>query len=249
MRVFRTSVEQRFIRKDHVIKYIFASKKEYAEKRLRKLKHFGYLKAVKVLSGHPECFLLDRKGVRALRAIYPVNLRGQDYPKTQRHIELSNYEHDFKVTEVRLIFENQGLCRDWKSEKWLKCGRKGDRKVPDGLFTRNGIGVAIELELHTKKAKTYHQVFSAYEQNPRIKYIFYVCDNLKRGQHILGLARRFQTREGRASKQYCLVLYQDLVDFREKAWFRGRWTERNSNFTTCWSADNALRLLRGPTPR
>lgn len=226
VRLFRTIIEQKFVKRSHVDKYIFDGSKSYAAYRIQKLKRFGFLKALRVLASEPECLLLDKAGVKAFRnAKAPAHLAGYEYPNPQTWIETAGFEHDWKTTEARLIFENLDFCKDWKSEKLLKAGRKGDRKVPDGIFTRWGIGIAVEVELTPKKARTYRQIFGFYDQRSEIKYVLYVCDNKKILDFVSGLVRRHYQRHELAKKEYCFMLFKDLVDFRENApiWtpFRG----------------------------
>ena len=229
VRIFRTIVEQKFVRRDHVIQYIFHGSQSYAEIRIRKLKKFDHLTAVGVLVGDPECYLLGKESVKVFSKVKPPGHPADyQYPKPQSSIELASYEHDYKVTVVRLIFENLGLCADWKSEKLLKAGRKGDRKVPDGIFSRRGIGMAVELELTAKKARTYRQIFGFYEQHPQIKYVFYVCGSLGLLKEIMELVKRYygEKDEKSPAREYCFMLYRDLVDFGENVWiwtpFRGK---------------------------
>ena len=217
-RLFRTIIEQKFVRKNHAEKYIFHGSKSYAVTRIQKLKRYGFLKGVAMLANEPECLLLDKASVKAFRkAKPPAHLAGYTYPKPQNKIETVGYEHDWKTTEVRLIFENLNFCSDWKSEKLLKAGLKGDRKVPDGIFTRWGIGIAVEVELTLKKAKSYRQILGIYDRYSEIKYVLYVCETKKMIDFISDLVRRNYRRPEQAKKEYCFMLFQDLVDFRENA--------------------------------
>lgn len=36
----------------------------------------------------------------------------------------------------------------WHSEKLLRMGTAGERKVPDGFFTHNGKGIAVEVGIY-----------------------------------------------------------------------------------------------------
>jgi len=214
--LFKTIWEQKFLTRNHVLTHIFGDCPSYGEIRVRKLKKFGYLRAIKTLAGESESYLLGEAGVAELRRDCPAGLRGWGCPSAQTFVEIACYEHDKRVTDVRFLFEKLGLCKDWKSEKLLKAGVKGERKVPDGIFTRNGKGIAVEIELHTKKASTYRKIFQIYESNPKIHYIFYVCGDLSVMRRIMDLS------PDSGHKIFCFALYSDLMTHREMASFRTR---------------------------
>jgi len=210
--LFRAIREQKFLTRMHVIEHVFGNSKSYAEIRIRKLKRFGYLKALKVLANEPECYLLGEGGVEALEEADQAEEEGSgNYPAPQDSIEIASYDHDKKVTNVRFLFQGLGFCKDWKSEKMLRVGTKGERKVPDGLFSRNGKGIAIEVELNDKKPETYRKIFRLYDQNSRTHYVFYICSSLSLLRKIMPLTR------GIISKHVCFILYDELMEFREKA--------------------------------
>jgi len=221
IKFFRSIIEQKFLRRPEVIEYIFEGKKDYAETRIQKLKRFGYVKAVRILVNEPESYLLDKAGVEALRREgYAVGLNwpvisDHNLPSPQKEIELASYHHDVKVTQVRFLFERLGFCQEWRSEKVLKKGRKGERKVPDGFFTRNGKGIAVEVELNGKEVKTYRRIFYAYGQETKIDFVFYVCGDISLMRRIMKLAR-----EAFVQKKYCFILFDDLMHFKQEAIFR-----------------------------
>ena len=211
-RLLRTIGDEGFVRRDHVIKYIFDGNESYAKIRIRKLKKFGYLKAVPVKAGDPECYLLGPEGVEVVRHFYPIGIRGWGCPSVQSSIDLGGYEHRCKVTQVRLLFENMKFCRNWQSERRLRAGTKGGHKVPDGFFIPNQKGIAVEVELRPKKASTYQKIFEFYENDPKTGYVFYICGTLP----LLTFIRRL-VKKAPVSKGYCLMLYDDLVRSRENA--------------------------------
>ena len=211
-RLLRTIGDEGFVRRDHVIKDIFGDNESYAKIRIRKLKKFGYLKAVPVKVGDPECYLLGPEGVEAVRQFYPIGIRGWGCPSVQSSIDLGGYEHRCKVTQVRLLFENMKFCRNWQSERRLRAGTKGGHKVPDGFFIPNQKGIAVEVELRPKKAATYQKIFSFYEKDERVDYVFYVCGTLP----LLTFIRRI-VKKSPVFKGYCFMLYNDLVQSGENA--------------------------------
>ena len=128
-------------------------------------------------------------------------------------IDPGSYEHSWKVTQVRLIFENLGFCENWKSERMLRAGKKGGNKVPDGFFIPNQKGITVEVELNKpKKASRYREIFEIYERDSKIDYVFYVCGSLP----LLTYIRRL-TKKVYVSKTYCFMLFDDLVKSQEKA--------------------------------
>lgn len=218
IRIFKGILEQKFLRRTEVIQYIFDNQL-YAETRIRKLKKFGYLKSVRTLATEPESYLLDKPGVEALEdAGYSISLKDplipdRNLPLPQEQIEIAFYLHDTKVTQVRFLFEQLGFCTDWKSEKMLKMGAQGERKVPDGFFTRNGKGIAVEVELNPKKPETYQKIIRLYEKNPGIHYIFYVCGDLALMRKVMKLSK------GADEKGFCFILCGYLMEQRGEAYF------------------------------
>jgi hypothetical protein len=211
-RLLRVIGDEGFIRRDLVIKYIFDGNESYAKIRIRKLKKFGFLNAVPVKAGDPECYLLGPEGVEVVRRFFPIGLRGWGCPSIQDAIDLGRYEHSCKVTEVRLLFENMQFCKNWKSERRLRAGTKGGHKVPDGFFVPNQKGVAVEVELRPKKASTYQKIFTFYEGDVQVGYVFYVCGTLPLLTFIRGI-----TDKSAIFKKYCFLLYSELVESRENA--------------------------------
>jgi len=220
--LFKTILEQKFLTRVHVMEHVFEGKKSYAEIRIRKLKMFGYLKAVRDFVKEPESYLLTELAVEALRERgYVIRTLGfgvkpgVTLPEPQTEIERACYEHDVKVTNIRFLFESLGFCEDWQSEKVLKLGQQGEHKVPDGYFTVNGKGIAVEFERRSKNLSTYRKIFSVYTRDKKIDYIFYICGDLSIRKKLMGLIQR----EG-CSKTICLALYDNLMGQKEDAAFK-----------------------------
>jgi len=211
-RLIKTVGDEGFVRRDFVIKYIFEGKESYAKIRIRKLKKFGYLKAISIKVGDPESYLLGPEGVGIVRKFYPIGVRGWGCPSVQDSIDLGSYEHSCKVTQARLLLENMKFCRNWESERMLRAGTKGGHKVPDGFFIPNQKGIAVEVELRPKKTSTYEKIFAVYENDPKTHYILYICGSLPLLTRIKRLIKKAYV-----SKGYCFLLYNDLVRSRENA--------------------------------
>ncbi len=221
IRLFKTILEQKSLRRTEVIEHIFDGKDFYAELRLRKLKRFGYLNAVRLWFREPESYLLGEAGVETLRENgscignlgFPI-VAGRTFPSPQTKIEPAAYEHDVKVTQVRFLFERLRFCRDWHSEKLLRMGTVGERKVPDGFFTNNGRGIAVEVEISPKKAETYRKIFRVYDKDRKITDIFYICGDPSILRKIKDLSY------GTTDKIYWFVLLSELMHFKADALLR-----------------------------
>ncbi len=219
-RLIKTIGDEGFVRRDFVIKYIFEGKESYAKIRIRKLKKFGYLKTVSVREGDPESYLLGQEGIDVVRGFYPIGLRGWGCPSVLESIDLATYDHSLKVTRVRLIFENLGFCKNWKSERLLRAGTKGGHKVPDGFFIPNEKGIAVEVELTPKKDSTYRKIFEVYDHDSKMDYVLYICGSLSLLTRLRRLIKKMDV-----SKGYCFMLYDELVRSQENAMVRIQDTE------------------------
>jgi hypothetical protein len=220
IKLFKIILEQKFLRRSEVITHIFEGKKDYAETRLQKLKKFDYLRTMQLLVKEPESYLVGLAGIKALREAGYSFCRQTPggngrLPDPQDDIELASYRHDVKVTLLRFLFEGLRFCTDWKSEKVLKLGTQGERKVPDGFFTRNKKGIAIEVELKPKKPETYRKIFRIYNQDSKIDYVFYLCGDVALMRKIMRL-----TDEACVGSSYCFVLFDELMHFKREAIFR-----------------------------
>lgn len=219
VRLFKIILCQKFLRRDHVIKYIFEGDASYAEIRIRKLKMFGYLIAVKK-EGELESYLLGPAGVEAIKEWYAKGFEDGAMPEAQTSIEAVTYEHDGNVSVTRFIFEALGLCEDWKSEKEMKLGTQGERKIPDGFFTRFGKGIAVEVEWSPKYNRSYRKIFRLYEDNRKIDFVFYICKSEGILNKIIQLSKEAADRgEIHRVKVFC-TLFSELVASPRKAVFK-----------------------------
>lgn len=79
--------------------------------------------------------------------------------------------HDKTVTDLRLLFENIGLARDWKSERVFR-SEHGALEVPDGVFlSPAGKKIAFELELVPKENSLYKKILAGYQNVDRVFYV------------------------------------------------------------------------------
>ncbi len=213
--LFRLILEQKFLTKHHVMDHIFKGKTSYAEVRLRKLKKFGYLKPVKRLIHEPECYLLGATGVEAVKEHYAIGTMGFSrkpgmLPFPQKEVEFASYDHDKKVTDIRFLFGELEFARDWQSEKFLKLGFKGERKVPDGCFKHGSLRIAFELELSEKSKRRYEKITSKYNTSDDYDFILYVCGSTALRYKLIKLTQG-------SHKTFLFMLYDDLMKNRERA--------------------------------
>ncbi len=217
--LFRAILCQKFIRRDHAIKYIFEGDASYAEIRIRKLKMFEYLIAVKK-EGKPESYLLGPAGVEVMKQHCMQGLESRPLPEPQSFIEDVTYEHDVALTETRFILQQEGLCEDWIGEKEMKLGTQGERKVPDGFFTRQGKGIAVELEYSPKDPPSYRKIFQMYEQRKDVDFVFYICKNQKIMGKVIELSKAAFDSYELHRVQICCTLFSELVAHRREAVFK-----------------------------
>jgi len=212
--LFQMILEQKFLRRTEVIEHIFEGKRPYAELRIRKLKAFDYLKAVRLWDKGPENYLLGPAGVEFMKKYGPAEL-----PAPQDEIAPGTYEHGLLVTQMRFFFERLKFCEDWRSERAFRKGTQGGLKVPDGFFTNDGKGIAVEVETSPKDADRYREIFSQYDwQAPEVDCVFYISDRLTLMRKIMKLAR------GITVKPFYFSLSSDLFSFGTQA---PVWSENN----------------------
>lgn len=216
-RLFQTILEQKFLRRPEVIEHIFEGKRPYAALRIRKLKAFHYLAAVRMSDKGPEYYLLGPAGVEFMKKYGPEGL-----PTPRDEIAPGTYKHNTLVTQMRFLFERLRFCADWRSEKAFKKGTGGG-KVPDGFFTNDGRGIAVEVETSPKDAGRYREIFNQYDwRAPEVDCVFYISDKLSLMRKVMKLAR------GITVKPFYFALSSDLMSFRERA--------------PVWTGDSKLRL-------
>ncbi|HAZ13788.1 MAG: hypothetical protein A2X86_19675 [Bdellovibrionales bacterium GWA2_49_15] len=96
-------------------------------------------------------------------------------------------EHDFKLLNLRLTLERQGIAKSWIPEHEIrflvfkKYGIKAAQRmlVPDGLMITEvqskKVSVAIELELSLKNKDRLRNIFFRYLEKNDLSYIWYIC--------------------------------------------------------------------------
>ena len=143
--------------------------------RLRKLTHFGMIKARRVYTEARQIYLLAKAGYAYLEDLGHSMELGY-LPE----IDLRVFEHDKAVTDLRLALQAAGI-ETWKSERELRRDRPGSR-VPDAIFDLDGLSVALEFENADKGAERYRKIFLDHLDHPTAAHVLYVLrapDKLK----------------------------------------------------------------------
>jgi len=120
-RLIKTTGDEGFVRRDHVIKYIFEGKVSYAKIRIRKLKRFGYLKAISEKKGDPESYLLGPQGIDLVRKFYPIGLRGWGCPLCRARHNRHYSERRFMPSQS-IISDKSLRSLQRRRQKW--CGEE-----------------------------------------------------------------------------------------------------------------------------
>lgn len=141
-------------------------------KRLYELRKAGFLKNSKQKTFFYDLHLITKKGLRMLRSFN--RHRGLS---AIANVDYSNYKHDTKVTDLRILFHEWGY-QHWVPERIL--AQRGDlRHLPDGVIHHRGKDIAIEYEVTRKSALRYREIFFNYEFEDNIDYVIYVTETVE----------------------------------------------------------------------
>jgi hypothetical protein len=133
--------------------------------------------------------LLSRSsGLAKGRLAWSITAKGGSVvglPEGFGHINRNTLEHDVLVNELRLILEEIGASRGWKSGHSLKrevSPQRGEGGLlPDGiLFLPSGDSVkavGIELELSAKALGRYRSVLEEYDDKKSIALVWYIVSH------------------------------------------------------------------------
>lgn len=145
-------------------------------RRLRALEDKNYLKRITGLKSQELLWVLTPKGAAIAKVTVP-----------KRHWSKNMLEHDFKLLELRLLLEEQGIAKSWISEHTIrsmvvkKHGIRDskDKVIPDGLMgiEVNGqkMSVAIELELTMKNNRRIREVVRRYGSKYELYGVWYIA--------------------------------------------------------------------------
>ena len=158
-----------------------------AWKRLQNLESLGFIKALHHFQFLKRFYIPTLKGYNLIRNCYSSD----EIPYPSKNIDIRTFDHDLRVTEVRLALENKFHISKWKSDRLLRSLNEyssliRQNLVPDGIFlTSDNKRVCFEFEKATKAKSRYLSKIKAYvsimrEQNSKLKLfdtVLYVCEN------------------------------------------------------------------------
>jgi hypothetical protein len=163
--VLKYILEQKFLSREQIEKWFYKTN-DVLRNRLWELMLSGYLKKEPVALSSKDHFLIAGLGLRALAE------RGVNGIRPAKSIDIRFYFHDRAVTDIRLLFEDMGLAKDWKSERVLKAEIGSLKKIPDGMFlSPAGKRIAFELELAPKENSRYKKILAGYQNVDRVFYV------------------------------------------------------------------------------
>lgn len=159
-----------------------------ARQRLGILKRAGLITTEKVYSESKSLYLLSRLGWKLLRDRYPALI----YAPQATSVDFRNYEHDARVTLIRIALEKSQKAVKWYPERRIRIhgftakgidGRLPETVVPDGVFlTPKDERIAVELEVSVRKKSRFKYKISEYEAviasyKPLIHKVLFVAAN------------------------------------------------------------------------
>jgi len=136
-------------------------------RRMLKLREEGLIDTVKIATDPRERYVITRKGVSLLRSV------GFQYvPGVPKKKALKNYEHDSKLIDLRILFQELGLGI-WVPERVIR-SMKRRGSVPDALLITWGANYAIEYEWSKKEIPRYKQIFERYATQEKYDGVLYI---------------------------------------------------------------------------
>ncbi len=192
--VFRWVAEQKFATRGQIARQFFPNERADAARpdrvcyrRLLLLCKFGFLETRHVRTDAEQFYQVGKAGLSELAH------RGEDPLPYIGSIDLKNFEHDQRVTDVRIELAELG-AKDWKSERRIKAEKTRGR-WPDALFTLGENRCALEMELSLKRLERYPMIFRSYvDHHSHLDAVFFVCGTQGVRDTLLRLAgdsRRF----------------------------------------------------------
>ena len=176
-------ISRRFFRPGEGVKYPLHT----AYRRALTLQKFGMIKLVPIITGHKVAQTTELgAGQLDGHGLDRLPIATQDF---------RTFEHDRRVTDVRIIFEELGLISSWTSDRQLKSQLVNVRRVPDAIFTlKRGHVVALEVEIARKGKERYRRIFGDYLERRfgDIEILFYVCNTLRQLEGLAELTREYR---------------------------------------------------------
>jgi hypothetical protein len=171
--MFRFLAEQKFATKEQLARRFFPNARAEPTRPLRvccrrllELRQFGLLECRPVILGGTPLYQPSRLALGELARAGEAVLPYLD------HVDIRTYEHDRRVTDVRVAIEWLGGT-SWRSERTLlHAGWQGH--IPDAVFTLGQSRLAFELELSHKRKDRYVDIFRAYARGTG-RRVLYLC--------------------------------------------------------------------------
>ena len=131
-----------------------------------------------------EIFVINERGVRALKdkgylPEYAVNI----------DLDETKLSHDYMTTEVRLILEKVINCKEWVSDRLLRC--KNHLNIPDAEITyfspkaNRDAKISVEVEMTQKSKERYKKKLTDYQKS-HYDLLFYFANQESIKEAILG---------------------------------------------------------------
>lgn len=178
LRILEYGLEQKFLTIEQITERFFnpgngtKHRSQAAYRRALILQKFGLVRLMPLQTGG--------KVVQITAAgAHELTIRRREHLPPAPSVDYRTYEHDRRITDVRILFENLGLISGWLSDRYLKATLHGTTRVPDAIFTlNNGQRVALELELARKGRTRHRRIFSEYLEKRfgDIQLLFFICN-------------------------------------------------------------------------
>jgi hypothetical protein len=194
--------DHRIVHAEHVKRFL-GSSLSTAHRRLRALRHAGYVRSDFVFDRQPACLQVTRDGLAAI---------GSSMRAPKR--DLRAFTHDVGVAWLWLAARDGafGELREIVAERRLRSrdtpARRADPPLAVRLFGEGPVGaerlhypdlllvtaggrrIALELELTGKTRTRREQILTAYGADPRIDAVVYLVADRRVGNPVISSARR-----------------------------------------------------------
>ena len=173
LEMFRFLSQQKFATREQIARRFFPNarpevtrRERVCYRRLLELRQFGLLECRPVVLGGTPLYQSSRL------ALAELGRSGEPVLPYLDNIDIRTYEHDRRVTDVRIAVEWLGAT-EWRSERSLiHRGWRGH--APDATFAVGATKWALELELSLKRKDRYEDIFRGYARDPG-RLILYLC--------------------------------------------------------------------------
>jgi hypothetical protein len=161
-----------FLSSEQIKKLVFESTdKRTMLRRLRKLRMRKILNRFEVSRGGEVLWYLTSSQVEHLDSHFVI-----------KGINKNALNHDLKVNDLRIQFEQKNVGASWKSGHYLRHKASAKKKpeerssdtIPDWLVTIGNQVCAIEIELHIKSKDRLYNVFRTYSNAKAISTLWYI---------------------------------------------------------------------------